>query len=256
MHMPRRILSREPLPHRSGPRVIYLTHTDLPSGGPDALQSMHTCWEMAQRGVDVVLVVRKLSRSRRDCLASYGLSDQPRLRLTSVSLPMRGEFNDWRGRTFRTWLRSALNRWATAGSTILAGGACGWEVLRLLQEAPLDMPITTVFDMHDTASLQPGPFDTADRGAARVEQRSAGAQSPGNPDGIVCPTETVRRWLQERLGTAVPMRVIPNPGRIDAGVLEAASGVMRVQGDLWERRAEHLLQFMDFLRDVSQENEV
>jgi hypothetical protein len=236
--------------------VICLTHTDLPSGGPDALQSIHTCWEMARRGVDVVLVVRTLSRSRRDCLASYGLSDQPRLRLTSVSLPMRGAFNDWRGRAFRTWLRSVLNRWATAGSSILAGGACGWEVLRLLRETPLDVPITTVLDMHDAVSLQPASCDTADRKAAHVERQPRGAESSGNPDGIVCPTETARRWLQERLGMAVPMRVIPNPSRNDAGALEAASGVMRVHGELWERRAEHLLQFMDSLRDVSRENEV
>jgi len=222
MQMPRHASRRDPLPQQPGPRVLYFTRTDLPSRKANSIQSMNTCWEMARQGAEVVLVVQQLTRSRRECFEFYGLPDEPRLRLVSLSLPIEGDFNDWKGRTFRAWLRSFVNRWATPGSVVFTRDPAGLELLRLLHDVELDVPIRTVFEVHKVSFLVKASHQE-ERGrsleqpkvAARIESRKHLEQEIYNSvDGIVCTSRNAQDLLLEHFQPQTPMLVVPNGTRI------------------------------------------
>ena len=213
---------RDPSLQRLGPRLIYFTRTDLPSRKANSIQSMNTCWELARQGADVILVVQQLTQSRRECFEFYGLPEEPRLRLVSLSLPMAGDFNDWKGRTFRGWLRSFLNKWATSGSVLFTRDPSGLELLRAVDALELDVPIKTIFEVHKVSFMVKASHQ-AERGrslehpkvVARVaERRELEETVYRSADGIVCTSDNARRLLDEHFAAHAPIRVIPNGTRI------------------------------------------
>jgi len=222
MQMPRHAARRDSAPQPLGPRILYITRTDLPSRKANSIQSMNTCWELARQGADVVLVVQQLTQSRRECFEFYGLPDEPRLRLVSLSLPMAGDFNDWKGRTFRAWFRSFLGKWAIPGTVLFTRDPSGLELLRLVDTIDLEVPIKTVFEVHKVSFLVKASHQT-ERGrslehpkvVARVEERRALEEHVyRGADGIVCTSENARRLLNEHFPAHAPARVIPNGTRV------------------------------------------
>ena len=222
MQMPRPLPRRERSAPRPGPRVLYFTRTDLPSRKANSIQSFNTCWELARQGADVVLVVQQLTQSRREIFDFYGLPDEPRLRLVSLSLPIESDFNDWKGRTFQGWLRAFLGKWATPDSIVFTRDPAGLELLRSLESLDLDVPLKTVFEVHKVSFLVKASHQE-ERGrsldhpkvAARVEsRRMLEAQVYENTDGIICTSDNARRLLDEHFATHAPVTVIANGTRI------------------------------------------
>lgn len=222
MQMPRPAASHDLTLQRQGPRVIYFTRTDLPSRKANSIQSMNTCWEMARQGAEVVLVVQQLTRSRRECFEFYGLPDEPRLRLVSLSLPIQGDFNDWKGKTFRAWLSAFLRRWATPGSVVFSRDPAGLELMRAVESLDLPVPLKTVFEVHKVSFMVKASHQV-ERGrslehpkvAARVEsRRQLEEEVYENADGILCTSESARRIVEEQFNLRGPIRVVPNGTRI------------------------------------------
>ena len=120
-------------------RVLYFSRIDLPSTKANSIQTMNTCLELARGGAEVVLVVRRLQCSRRDCFAYYGLPEHPRLRIVSLSLPLPSGFNDWEGPYFRFYLASLLRRYRRPGTVLFTRDPAGLDLLALVHRlAPAD----------------------------------------------------------------------------------------------------------------------
>jgi glycosyltransferase involved in cell wall biosynthesis len=212
------------------PRVLYFSRIDLPSPKANSIQSFQTCWELARLGADVRFVVRRLLGSRRDCFAHYGLPEHPRLRLLSLSLPVPGDFNAWRGLSFRFYLRAFLGRHRHEPTLLLTRDPAGLELLRAYAALPPHPEVTTLFEVHKLAFLtkashqeERGRSLDDPRVQAKIEaRRRLEAEIYGAVDGLVCTSENARRLLDEHFPQHAPARVVPNgsPG----GELPLATG--------------------------------
>lgn len=210
---------------QQGRRVIYFTRTDLPSRKANSIQSMNTCWELARQGADVVLVVQQLTRSRRECFEFYGLPEEPNLRLVPLALPVQGDFNDWKGETFRAGLCAFLHKWATPDTVVFSRDPAGLELMRIVESLNFDPPLKTVFEVHKVSflvkashQLERGRSLDHPKVAARVEdRRQLEEEVYGKADGILCTSENARRIVREQFKVRGPMCVVPNGTRIPKG---------------------------------------
>ena len=215
------IAARANRPRR--PRVLYFSRIDFPSPKANSIQSFQTCLALAREGADVLFVVRKLTGSRRDCFAYYGEPEHPRLRFTSLSLPVASEFNDWRGGAFRMYLAAFLRRHRSASTLVMTRDPAGLDLVDSLTAVRGTTGVRTLFEVHKLAFLTKASHQRA-RGrdladaqiAAKVERRrELEARVYASVDGIVCTSESARRMLGEHFAVHAPACVVPNGTRVD-----------------------------------------
>jgi len=208
-------------------RVLYFSRVDLPSTKANSIQTMNTCLELARGGVEVVLVVRRLQCSRRDCFAYYGLPPHPRLRVVSLSLPLPTGFNDWEGPYFRTYLASLLRRYRRPGTVLFTRDPAGLDLLAMVHRLRSQIEIPTYFEVHrldfrPKASHQEerGRFRRDPRGHAKVEARH-GLESEvyAAVDGIVCTSENALQLLDLHFPEHAPACVVPSGARMAAEIV-------------------------------------
>ena len=173
------------------PRILYFARVDLPSQKASSIQSLNTCYELARQGASVILVVRRLLSSRAECFAFYGLPEHPRLRIVSLALPMHGEFNEWKGDVFRSYLAAFLHRQRSACTVLMTRDAAGMELLDVYRSLRPRPRLLTLFEVHDV------------RDGVKV-----------STDGLLCTSEGARRALLDGFGLTTPTRVVPNGTRI------------------------------------------
>jgi glycosyltransferase involved in cell wall biosynthesis len=201
-----------------GPRVLYFSRIEFPSPKANSIQSFHTCLAMAREGADVLFVVRKLVGSRRECFAYYGEPEHPRLRFTSLSLPMASEFNDWRGTSFRLYLAAFLRRHRHDPTLLVTRDPAGLELVESVRAVRPAAGLRMLFEVHKLAFLTKASHQQA-RGrdlaspevAAKVERRrQLEASVYAAVDGIICTSESARRMLGEHFAAHAPACVVPN----------------------------------------------
>jgi glycosyltransferase involved in cell wall biosynthesis len=213
-------------------RVLYFTRIDFPSPKANSIQTLHTCYEMARAGADVMLVVRKLLQSRRDCFAYYGLPEHPRLRFVSLSLPVESEFNEWRGRYFSFYLQAFLRRHGRSSTLLVTRDPAGLELLRQVRGSHLLSNLCTLFEVHKLSFITKASHQE-ERGRsladpevrAKVEaRRRLEAEVYGSVNGLVCTSSGALQLLEQHFPDHAPACVLPNGTRIP----EDANGEPRV----------------------------
>lgn len=212
-----------PSPERM--RVLYFSRIDFPSSKANSIQTLNTCYELARSGADVVLVVRRLLRSRRECFEWYGLPEHPRLRLVSLSLPMQSEFNDWQGTYFRFYLASMLRKYRSSQTILFTRDPAGMELLREYAALRPHPGLRTFFEVHKLSFLTKASHQRQ-RGRslddAKVRQkiearRELESRTYAGVDGLVCTSESAERMLHEHFAEHAPTCVVPNGTRIGSG---------------------------------------
>jgi glycosyltransferase involved in cell wall biosynthesis len=219
-------------------RVLYFTRIDFPSPKANSIQSMNTCWEMAEAGAEVHLVVRNLLQPRRECFAYYGLTEHPRLRLVSLSLPMAADFNAWRGRAFDLCLAAFVRR-HRRGTTVLASrDPAGLELLDRYLRRP-QPGVLTLFEVHKLAFLTKAGHQQ-ERGRslddpevrAKIEaRRELESRVYAAVDGLVCTSTGALEEVRKHFPAHAAACLVPNGTRIPAD----AAGRPRVQAALDDR---------------------
>jgi glycosyltransferase involved in cell wall biosynthesis len=205
------------------PRVLYFSRIDFPSPKANSIQSFHTCLALARQGADVLFVVARLNGSRRDCFAYYGEPEHPRLRFTSLSLPVASEFNAWRGAAFRLYLGAFLRRHRAASTWVMSRDPAGLDLFDSLAAVRSGTGVRTLFEVHKLAFLTKASHqrqrgrDIADpQIAAKIERRrTLEARIYATVDGIVCTSASAQRMLGEHFAAHAPACVVPNGTRVD-----------------------------------------
>jgi len=204
------------------PRVLYFSRIDLPSSKANSIQTMNTCLELARAGAEVVLVVRRLQCSRRDCFEHYGLPEHPRLRIVCLSLPLPTGFNDWEGPYFRFYLGSLLRRYRRPGTVLFTRDPAGLDLLHVVRglRPHVDLPI--FFEIHKLAFLTKASHQE-ERGRSLADprvrtkvdaRREQEAVIYAAADGLVCTSENALQLLDEHFPGHAPARVVPNGARL------------------------------------------
>ena len=63
-------------------RIIYPHPMEFPNKKAHSIQIINTCWALAERGVEVILIVAKLGKKTvKECLDFYGLPEHPNLKI-------------------------------------------------------------------------------------------------------------------------------------------------------------------------------
>ena len=204
------------------PRILYFSRIDFPSAKANSIQTLNTCYEMARAGADVLLVVRKLLQSRRDCFAYYGLPEHPRLRLVSLSLPLESEFNDWRGKYFSFYLHAFLRRHARGTTWLVTRDPAGLELLQQIRSLRHAPPLRCLFEVHKLSFLTKASHQV-ERGRSlddpevrdKVERRRRlEAEVYAFVDGLVCTSSGALHLLDEHFPDHAAAGVVPNGTRI------------------------------------------
>ncbi len=204
------------------PRVLYFSRIDLPSSKANSIQTMNTCLELARGGAEVVLVVRRLQCSRRDCFDHYGLPEHPRLRIVSMSLPLPTGFNDWEGPYFRFYLGALLRRYRRPGTVLFTRDPAGLDLLEVVRGLRPQVDIPMFFEIHKLAFLtkashqeERGRSLADPRVQAKVEaRRQQEATVYAASHGLVCTSENALQLLDEHFPGHAPARVVPNGARL------------------------------------------
>lgn len=221
------------------PRVLYFSRIDFPSPKANSIQTLNTCYEMARAGADVVLVVRRLLRPRRQCFEWYGLPEHPRLRFVSLSLPIDSEFNDWRGTYFRFYLASMLRKYRSRQTILYSRDPAGTELLHEYASLRPHPGLRTFFEVHKLSFLTKADHQT-ERGRSlddpKVQRklearRQLEAGVYARVDGLVCTSESAARLLDEHFPDHAPACVVPNGTRLERG----ADGSLQVESELDDR---------------------
>jgi len=204
------------------PRILYFSRIDLPSGKANSIQTLNTCLELARAGAEVVLIVRRLHCSRRDCFEHYGLPEHPRLRIVCMSLPLPTGFNDWDGPYFRFYLGSLLRRYRRPGTVLFTRDPAGLDLLQVVHGLRPRMDIPTFFEIHKLAFLtkashqeERGRSLADPRVRAKVDARRRQESAIyAATDGLVCTSENALQLLDEHFPGHAPARVVPNGARL------------------------------------------
>jgi glycosyltransferase involved in cell wall biosynthesis len=173
----------------------------------------------------VLLVVRHLLKSRRDCFAFYGVPEHPRLRFVSLSLPIQSQFNDWEGPYFRFYVASLLRRYRKGQTVLFTRDPAGLELLRVVQGLKPAAGVQTVIEVHKLGFLtkashqrERGRSLDDERVRAKIEARRRLETAVYEAaDGIVCTSRSAERLLREHFEPRGPVCVVPNGVRIPAG---------------------------------------
>ena len=220
-----------PAPPEERPRLLYFSRIDFPNRKANSIQSMNTCHALAGQGWDVLLVVRRLLQSRRDCFAFYGLPDQPRLRFVSLSLPIPGPFNDWQGPYFRFYLASLLRRHRRGSTVLMTRDPAGLELLSVYHALRPHPGLPTVFEVHKLSFLtkashqeEKGRSLADERVRAKIDNRRRLEEEVyAAVDGLVCTSHGAERLLRQHFAVRAPVCVIPNGVRLAPPSIGAAA---------------------------------
>jgi glycosyltransferase involved in cell wall biosynthesis len=228
------------MPPEELPRILYFSRIDFPNAKANSIQTVNTCYELARQGADVLLVVRHLLQSRRDCFAFYGLPDLPRLRFVSLSLPIQSKFNDWEGSYFRFYLASLLRRYRKGQTVVYTRDPAGLELLRIVQGLKPAAGLQTVFEVHKLGFLtkashqrERGRSLDDERVRAKIaKRRRREGDVYAAADGVVCTSRSAERLLREHFEPGGPVCVVPNGVHIPA----SGDGEAHVAPDLNDSR--------------------
>lgn len=205
-------------------RILYFSRIDLPSTKANSIQTMNTCLELARGGVEVVLVVRRLTCTRRECFAFYGLPEHPRVRIVSLSFPVPTGFNEWEGPYFRFYLASLLRRYRRPGTVLFTRDPAGLALLEQVHQMRIEL--RTFYEVHKLAFLtkashqeERGRSLDDPRVSAKIEsRRRLEASVYAAADGLVCTSENAMQLLDRHFPEHAPARVVPNGTHLGPGV--------------------------------------
>lgn len=194
-------------------RIVYLADVRFPIERANGIQTVETCYALAERGHEVALVVRPDTREpARDPFAYYGLAPAAALRIERA--PVRGPATARR-----------IGYLSFAAGRILAGGADlamtrDLGVAALLLRLPRGARPPLVYESHgyapDVAAALPQLIPNAPAASrfklSRLARREARVWREA--DGYVTITAALAGDLQERFGARDRLRVIPDGVRI------------------------------------------
>ncbi len=221
-------MSTHRAPRRASPpflNIVYLADVRFPLERANGIQTMETCWALAERGHEVDLVVRSDRQvPQRDPFEYYGLPPLPRLAIRHVPLA-------------RTRMPAYLNRFeylfAAAGS-VFFGAPLDIVMTRDLGVAALllrmNRRVPLVYESHgyapDLAAALPGMLSTArapsaaklDRLARREERVWRGAA------GYVTITAGLADDLRARFGDRQRLAVVHDGVRLPGDEVRLTPG--------------------------------
>lgn len=189
-------------------RILHLYRPHVPSVRAQALQVVHTCHALAQRGHTVTLLADRALPAERgaldgvagpvsgptEALRAYGLDHPPTfdLRLAPTAwAPGAG----W-------WFRAALLRWAVGGGVVYA------RAKRYVSLVPRRIPV--VIEAHELDSAL-----AEERGEDPAPWRRLEAAVFGRAAAVVTNGEGTRRVIEAAWPSLPPIRAIPNATRAD-----------------------------------------
>jgi glycosyltransferase involved in cell wall biosynthesis len=196
-------------------RILYFADIRFPLERANGIQTMETCYALAERGHSVDLVVRPdTERPERDPFDYYGLARHSRL--TIEQAPVTGPaIPSWARRL--GYLAFAAGRGAgraRADIVMTRDLTVAWLLLQLPSRAPL------VYESHgyapDVAAAMPNLLTTATAPSAAKLRRLAAreAQVWKQADGYVTITAGLAADLAARLGARPRLAVVPDGTRI------------------------------------------
>jgi glycosyltransferase involved in cell wall biosynthesis len=194
-------------------RILYLADVRFPIERANGIQTFETCWALAERGPDVLLLVRPDSIApARDPFAFYGHPAHSRLEIRRV-LPAPAPLRR------AGYLAQALGAASSRRTDVVYTRDLG-VASAILSGRPLWRP-PVVYESHG--------FAPAVSGALPALIRNAPAPSPaklrrlhrrehfvwGRADGYVAITELLADELRERFGQRNNLAVVPDGVRLD-----------------------------------------
>ena len=206
-------------------RITYFADVRFPLERANGIQTMETCYAMAQRGHDVDLIVRPDTHApARDPFVYYGLPPEARLRVERA--PVSGPAAARRFGYLAFALGRAIGR---TRADMLVTRDLG--VASALLEVPRRLRPPLVYESHgyapDVAAALPDLVATASRPSARKLRRLAVREARvwRRADGYVTITAGLRADLETRHGTRERVAVVPDGVRIGARASGAATRV-------------------------------
>ena len=195
-------------------RILYLADIRFPLERANGIQSMETCYALAQRGHDVTLVVRPDTETPpRDPFAFYGLAKQPTLHIeivpvTGPPLARRAGYLTFAiGRSIGTTRQDVVFTRDLALASLVIG-------------LPRALRAPVVYEAHTIAAEAAAARPNLLTGAAaaspaklrRLEARDRRVWR--GADGYVTITDGLRRALESRYGARPRVAVIPDGARV------------------------------------------
>ena len=203
-------------------RLLYFADIRFPLERANGIQTMETCYALAERGHTIHLAVRPDSHSpARDPFQYYGLERTPRLIVEHAPVPDRPAAA--RRLAYLAFaIGRALGR-ARADAILTRDLGLAALVLKLPSRAPL------VYESHgyapDVAAALPDLVETAQPASERKLRRLAAREEAvwHGADGYVTITTALAEELTRRFGQRRRLRVIPDGVRLEAGAFASAS---------------------------------
>jgi glycosyltransferase involved in cell wall biosynthesis len=201
-------------------RILYFADIRFPLERANGIQTMETCWALAERGHEVRLVVRPDTHTpARDPFEYYGLP--PHERLVVERAPVSGPAPARR----LGYMAFAAGRAAGRARTdVIFTRDLG--VASLLLRMPKGLRAPLVYESHgyapDVAAAMPELVATARAPAARKLRRLAAREARvwRDADGYVTITSSLADELKTRFGARQHLAVVPDGVRLGADALE------------------------------------
>ena len=190
-------------------RIAYFADIRFPLERANGIQTMETCYALAERGHDVDLVVRKDTHSPpRDPFQYYGLPRLDRLRIEPVPVPDRPAA----ARRIAYLAFAAGRAFGRARADVILTRDLG--VAALLLRVPSRPPL--VYESHgyapDVAAALPDLVATAASASPRKLRRLAQREAAvwRGADGYVTITTGLAQALTAQFGRRPRLRVVPD----------------------------------------------
>ena len=197
-------------------RILYFADIRFPLERANGIQTMETCYALAERGHDVRLIVRPDTHSpARDPFAYYGLA--PSDRVTIERAPVSGPQIARR----LGYLSFALGRALGNRGDVLMTRDLG--TASMLASVPRGMRAPLVYESHgyapDVAAALPEMLTAAlPAGAARLSRLARREAAVWRrADGYVTITTALQQMLEEKFGPRSRTSVIPDGVRLRSG---------------------------------------
>lgn len=194
-------------------RILYLTDIRFPLERANGIQTMETCHALAQRGHDVMLLVRPDTQvPARDPFAFYGLAPDGRLTIDRVGAPQRHRLR--RG----VYLASAVRRVRTSRNDVVFTRDLGVAACVLRFGGRHRPPL--VFESHGLAAVvgaSLGSLLSTARSAAVRKQRRLWSRERlvwTRAEGYVTITALLAAELASHFGSRPAPAVIPDGVRL------------------------------------------
>jgi glycosyltransferase involved in cell wall biosynthesis len=239
-------------------RIRYFTDIRFPLDRANGIQSMETCYALAQRGHAVTVFVRPdTARPARDPFVFYGLQPLPTLAIATV--PVAGAAPLRRAQYLAA---AAVHACASEHGEVVF--TRDLALASYLLRIPRAWRPTVVFESHGLAALSAATLPDLLTGAAPATTRKQNRLSARDrrvwqdADGYVTITSALAGDLERTFGTRrhKPVAVIPDGVRLPAQGLFAwrpvrATPVIGYVGHLYPWKGAHLMiEALSLMKDV------